>query len=677
METEERRRSGASNKTSKKGGKRVKALTVEEEARRREVVKEKLKEKLELEKRALKIVERLLDDSVAEDFLVDCARFITPANYKDAIEERSIAKLCGYPICQNKLGKIPTQQYKISTKTNKVYDITERKCFCSNFCYKASKEFELQISKTPLWLRQHESPPEIKLMKKGDGGSSGEEVFLSERRLQEDDIENPLAVQPEDPHSSQQSCPAGGLSHSDGSDIEQEQDFVSSVVSQRQGPRVHWGDLPKRTDEDKGKMQRRKKHNGEGDEHEMQQKQSQDAEKLRDDERKESHSCKTEVRPDTEQLHIINTDLAPPEEKDFPKEPSVEEATVEMNLCSLSETVTHTVSLPVDSAPAHHTTTPLTSPLTDSKPTVESKHLSSSTVTTTDQHSHSSTTSAQPGLNITQVGMSKKGAAGLRDLLKNHTAAPKPDSIRLNLLECLKRTLKEWSTDETLKFLYGADHSLGSPFADTKEEEEDKEEELDEDDLEDEVTVEDSGGADAGVLKRPSAAAPDLETLRKETQLQELRVREFYKGTWILPEEVEALNNKVTVQDKEIKDPVLPLVDSNAQHIIQKRIAVEKLTICLRNIVGPLRLTMSDVSTDLNRLVRTFRFTNTNILHKTPEWTLIAVVLLHLLSEVSPVVQKAVETPASVQYLNTLMEELGLQEQDLLNLVRLFKTPTH
>lgn len=37
-------------------------------------MKEKLREKLELEKRALKVVERLLEDSVAEDFLVDCVR---------------------------------------------------------------------------------------------------------------------------------------------------------------------------------------------------------------------------------------------------------------------------------------------------------------------------------------------------------------------------------------------------------------------------------------------------------------------------------------------------------------------------------------------------------------------------------------------------------------------------
>ncbi|XP_049454993.1 putative RNA polymerase II subunit B1 CTD phosphatase rpap2 isoform X1 [Epinephelus fuscoguttatus] len=683
MEVEERRRSGSSDKTSKKGGKRVKALTAEEEARRREIVKEKLREKLELEKRALKIVERLLEDSVAEDFLVDCAKFIVSANYKDAVEERSIAKMCGYPICSNKLGKIPTQQFRICTKTNKVYDITERKCYCSNFCYKASKEFELQISKTPLWLRQHESPPEIKLMKKGDGGSSGEEVLLSERRLQEDDIENPLAAHPDDPHSSQQG-PAGG-GHSESSDIEQEQDFVSSMVSQQQGPRVHWGDLPKRTDEDKkgerGKMGRRKKQRREGGEEEIEG-QSQGAERG-----EESLSCKTEAGTDDEKrLHSFNTDKPNgeqvTEERGLPDAPSVDEAAAQLNLCTLSETVAQTAPPPVDSTSTQaESTILLTSPpCEDSNSPTESKHLLSSTLINTNQDDHDMALTNQPGLSITQVGMSKRGAAGLRDLLKKNTAETKPASIRLNLLECLRRTLKDWSTDETLKFLYGADHSLGSPYADVKKDKEVevKEEELDEDDLEDEVTEEDAEGVDAEVQKRPSAAAPDYRTLRTETQQLELRVKEFYKGTWIVPEEVEEPHgDKVTVQDQSTKDPALPLVDSHAQHLIQKRITVEKLTSCLKNIVGPLCLAMTDISTDLNNLVRTFRFTNTNIIHKTPEWTLIAVVLLHLLAEVSPVVREALETRASVEYLNTLMEELGLQEQDLLNLVQLFKTPTH
>ncbi|XP_068995673.1 putative RNA polymerase II subunit B1 CTD phosphatase rpap2 [Embiotoca jacksoni] len=677
METEERR-SGGSAKTSKEGGRRIKTQTAEEEARRREEVKEKLRENLELEKRALHVVERLLEDSVAEDFLVDCAKFITSANYKDTIEERSIARLCGYPICPNKLIKIPTQQYRISTKTNKVYDITERKCFCSNICYKASKEFELQISKMPLWLRHHDGPSEIKLMKKEDGGMSGAEVMLSGKRLKEDDIENPLAAQDEDLHGSLQGPAAADLRHSDSSDGEQEQDFVSSVVSQQRRPRVHWGDLPKRSDEDKmgeeRRTERRKKQSRERDEEESDHCQSQTAEegkiRRRDEERRESHARKTEDGGDAEkpkQQHRINTDRTAPEEKDLPEELRVEDTTAKMNLCSLSETITHNTPLPVNSTPSQ--TASLTSPpCIESKPQSESKHLPSSALTATNHSSHISPSPDHPGLDITRVGMSKRGAAGLRDLLKNHTVEARPDAVRLNLLEGLRRTLKQWCTDETLKFLYAADHSLGSPCADVEEGKEEAQEELDEDDLDDEETA-----VDAGEQKRPSAAAPDYETLRKESQQLELRVQEFYKGTWILPEKPNG--NEVTVQDQTRK--VLPLIDSQAQHLIQKRITVEKLTSCVRNIVGPLRLTMSDVSTDLNNLVRTFRFTNTNIIHKTPEWTLIAVVLLHLLSEVSPLVREALETSASVEYLKTLMEELGLQEQDLLNLVRMFISPTH
>ncbi|XP_051808797.1 putative RNA polymerase II subunit B1 CTD phosphatase rpap2 [Acanthochromis polyacanthus] len=667
MAAEERRSTGGSVKTTTKGGKRIKALTAEEEARRREEIKEKLREKLELEKRALQVVERLLEDSVAEDFLVDCAKFITPANYKDTIEERSIAKLCGYPICPNKLGKIPTQQYKISAKTNKVYDITERKCFCSNFCYKASKEFELQISKTPLWIRQHESPPEIKLLKKGDGGSSGEEVMLSEKRLKEEDIENPLNAQPEDLQSSQQRPPAA--EHSDSSDGEQEQDFVSSVVSQQQRPRVHWGDLPKRRDEEKnggrGNMERRKKQTRNGYEEETEFHPRQNIEKegqIRGDE--EMKQIRTDAGKPQE-LHKIDTDQAVMKEKDFLDESSVEEATAKLNLCSLSETVTHNTVLPVDSTPTQtEKTSSLTSPsVIESEPQTESKALPSSDVM--NQNTLKTALPKQTDLSITQVGMSKRGAAGLRDLLKNYAGEATPDSVHLNLLEGLRRTLKKWCTDETLKFLYGADQSLDPSSVDVQEETE--EAELDEDDIDDEVI-------DAGEQKRPSAAVPDFETLKKETQQLELRVSEFYKGTWILPEEVQEPNGDT---DRRTKDPVLPLIDSQAQHLIQKRITVEKLTSCLRNIVGPLHLTMSDVSTDLNSLVRTFRFTNTNIIHKTPEWTLIAVVLLHLLSEVSPAVREALKRSASVEYLNTLMEELGLQEQDVLNLVQLFKPPKH
>lgn len=65
-----------------------------------------------------------------------------------------------------------------------------------------------------------------------------------------------------------------------------------------------------------------------------------------------------------------------------------------------------------------------------------------------------------------------------------------------------------------------------------------EEEELDEDDLEDEEEEKHSAGG-SGALTRPSAAAPDYETLRRETLEMELRVHEFYKGVCVLPEEVQ------------------------------------------------------------------------------------------------------------------------------------------
>lgn len=52
-------------------------------------------------------------------------------------------------------------------------------------------------------------------------------------------------------------------------------------------------------------------------------------------------------------------------------------------------------------------------------------------------------------------------------------------------------------------------------------------------------------------------------------------------------------------------------------------------------------------------------------------------VLCFRLSEVSPLVHEALKVPASLEYLNTLMKELGLHEQDLLDLVRVFKRPRH
>ncbi|KAG7456653.1 hypothetical protein MATL_G00238220 [Megalops atlanticus] len=662
MEDEQKRRS-RSTRGGKKGGKAVKEQTAIEAAKRREALKETLRQKLELEQKALRIVERLLEDKVADDFLIDCARFITPANYKDVVEERSIVKLCGYPVCPNKLANVPKQQYKISTKTNKVYDITERKCFCSNFCYKASKYFEVQISKTPLWLREEERPPDIKLMKEGESGSSGEEVKISHRPISKSEIENP---EPEEPVRSRGSSDSGSESS------DPEQDFVSSMVTGGQaGPRRRVGFMELRgegerggntpqqrkaerdRDKDRERPQRQKAQGGE-DRVRLQESKAQgdeDSDRLQqrktegDEDRDKLQERKAQENEDKDRLHQLNTqgdkdgDRPPAAARDkTPDQHAVEAATDLLSRCSIEDRDTAAVPPQADKSTEQPST-----------------------------NSTSAPSAPDACLDVTQVGMSKRGAAGLRSLLGKLGPKAPGSTVRTTLLEALSQTLREWRTEDTFCFLYGPGYR--------HREEEEEEEELDEDDLEESVErpalpVQPGGGG----KERPSAPVPDYETLHEETEMLNLRVQEFYRGRCVLPEEVESGQEEGRDTGRcGGKDPALPLVDSHAQHLIQKRIVVDKLNRSLRDIVGPLKLTMSDISTDLNNLVRTFRFTNSNIIHKSPEWTLIAVVLLSVLSEVSPVLQESLQRPCSAEYISTLMRELSLKGQDLQSLVQLFR----
>lgn len=122
------RKAGAPRCSRKAAGtKQTSTLKQEDASKRKAELEAAVRKKIEFERKALHIVEQLLEENITEEFLMECGRFITPAHYSDVVDERSIVKLCGYPLCQKKLGIVPKQKYKISTKTNKVYDITERK----------------------------------------------------------------------------------------------------------------------------------------------------------------------------------------------------------------------------------------------------------------------------------------------------------------------------------------------------------------------------------------------------------------------------------------------------------------------------------------------------------------------------------------------------------------------
>ncbi|XP_043248667.1 putative RNA polymerase II subunit B1 CTD phosphatase RPAP2 [Colletes gigas] len=164
--------------------------TLKQEPPERKKVKKKMSKaqmqlaiikKKQCDAKALTIVEQLLEPNIDSQWLLYNLRYINKNHMEDVIEERSIIKLCGYVLCSNALTTVIDQKYHISTRKNKVYDITRRKNFCTSRCYGACNYLLEQMLTSPLWLRDKEEIPEFKLLPEKDlleRSTPGEEIPL-------------------------------------------------------------------------------------------------------------------------------------------------------------------------------------------------------------------------------------------------------------------------------------------------------------------------------------------------------------------------------------------------------------------------------------------------------------------------------------------------------------------
>ncbi|ESO09084.1 hypothetical protein HELRODRAFT_190714 [Helobdella robusta] len=119
-----------------------------------EAMKERLKMKKELEMKGHSFVEFLsINQHITEDQLSSMLQLLFVQQYDDVIEERTISSFCGYPLCPADLIEVPKKKYHIYQKTSTVYNIEERKKFCSNKCFLYSKHLRKQISAEPLLER--------------------------------------------------------------------------------------------------------------------------------------------------------------------------------------------------------------------------------------------------------------------------------------------------------------------------------------------------------------------------------------------------------------------------------------------------------------------------------------------------------------------------------------------
>lgn len=171
---------------------------------RKQAILETIERRDSCRKRAAQVVEEMLESPLSEEWLLGVLHELSQQDYQDAVEERVILLFCGYPLCNKKIVRLPKQKYHICVKTKKVYDITLRKQFCSNSCYRASTFLKAQLWDGPLWLRDEaDSKTTYRIYREEEQSvqgvkqnGHGDEVDLGHRRLTKQDAEGPPDSKP-------------------------------------------------------------------------------------------------------------------------------------------------------------------------------------------------------------------------------------------------------------------------------------------------------------------------------------------------------------------------------------------------------------------------------------------------------------------------------------------------
>lgn len=540
----------------------------------KEQIREAILKKRECNAKAQTIVENLLEKGITECYFLQCLPDINQSHFEDIIEERAIIHICGYPVCKNPLFEkdIPKQKYRISMKTNKVYDITARKSFCSNSCYKAAMHVKKQMLTSPLWFREYEEIPKFHLLPLDTVGSLGQEVDVS--------IVEKIKIKSEQPQFSSINDFAQA-SLNEIHDLNMQQNCNDPAKSPENEPNISNNVTNNNTDENK-----QNKH----------------------------------VR------HIITKESH-----------SIEKADISKETNKNVETPNGPIEIKKPSAKSN--------PLNIVGEIVEKPEKKIDPILTNAPENIAHAKQTKPPKSVPQK---------------------KPPAVTALTIE-VEKCLAEWFTLDTMLMLFGEER--------VKEMVTDKGEcikeylnnyansiaynshtydqyqalcrKLNMLELEDRKY-------DTQTLQRESKPLPDYSILQEESKKIQLKVKAFYAGEMEIPE----LN--ITQQDKRLPEEVdrltqLPLVDKNAQNALRRRIVCEHLDKVLPDLLRSLGLLTLTFSSDVRHLVSTFKLKANNIMFKPIQWTLIAIIVIKLLSLRDKRLAFFLEQPIAFRHLQLLL----------------------
>ncbi|XP_017759655.1 PREDICTED: putative RNA polymerase II subunit B1 CTD phosphatase Rpap2 [Eufriesea mexicana] len=571
--------------------------------------------KKQCDAKALTIIEQLLEPKIDSQWLLYNLRYINRSHMEDVIEERAIIKLCGYVLCNNALTTTINQRYHISTKKNKVYDITRRKNFCSSCCYGACNYILEQMLTSPLWLRDKEEIPEFKILKTIDElnkNTIGDEIYLTDVQM----VLNPKNID----------------EHIETNEIGKN----SKNVSFSKCPEINmYNEYIIKNNENMQRSNIIKKPN------------------VCTEFPKDIHAEFKDMK--NESVNLKNEDTI---SEECLKDNNVKKIPIVGNNILLNNTVIQDNKIV-------------------NKNAIGLREDKNQNIKSTEQNNLFELSETEHNIAITKqnIIISNKDLAHkikqnkCEDYKHKSSIKKKQSNEFYNLAMHIEHNIREWITKDTISLLSGEEDIKNQLLENIVQH--DKYLHLCK--KLNKLQLEDEKDDHISLTTNSLRPLPHLSTLQEEGKKMELKVRAFYKGSMVI--ENNKNDSEVAEQDNNFT-PVLPLTETHAPKMLRRRIFLDKLGRILPDLLCALASNKlpqytysSEKSTLIKVLINTFSLSAANVIFKTTEWTLVGLIIIKMLSMIDYELKVLLATKQASMYISMILMSYKLDSNYLDRLV--------
>ncbi|XP_077272029.1 putative RNA polymerase II subunit B1 CTD phosphatase RPAP2 [Temnothorax americanus] len=631
--------------------------------------------KKQCDAKALAIVVQLLESHVDPDWLLQNLGFVSKSHMEDAIEERAIVKLCGYVLCSNQLTVVIRQKYHISTRKNKVYDVSKRKNFCSSSCYGAANYLLEQMLESPLWMREKEDIPVFQILPLSSKSTQcGDEIDVAGIKLSQNaDADN-------------NDDSKGSMEHNDRATKQTEKDAACNVSSPEKGEICNSHSLNEisyspNSDRETHSWELRNQESEDCDSEEFANRGSNYDNNIQQVDNLEN--LEIEVAGQSENilhLHKHNEDT--------------ESKNINVNICDNDEALQPQFDEIGNDQNDTSKRLQLQSVEISDKNDENKKRLQSQLdeinnspnngkmmQSQSDKMCSSNNTvisSASACSEHKKIGEAKRTNKSKKYKPKKADNAEVQNNICQNLAMHVEQSVREWITKDTLCLLIGE--------ADEKNQLLEKLTQYDryqklckkldklqvQDEKEDRVDLEKNE-----TREKKLKPLPHFSVLQEDEKKMELKVRAFYEGRMTIPPpEGSAKESESNDND----EPVLPLTGSHTPNALRRRIFLDNLHKILPDLMRALttngnisslaQYTYNNERYSLIKiLINTFNLSAANIVFKNAEWTLVGLVVIKMLSLIDTQLQLLLRSKQASMYTSMILTTYKLDTNYLDRLI--------